>query len=66
MTLDEFLKYCKTEYKGKTVRVFVGCMTIYKGSLHVIYTHKWIKVKPYLNCKVLDHKVINDTVVITI
>lgn len=66
MTLGELLTYCKDKRKHKTVRVFAGCITLYKGNPSVISMSEWAKVQPYFNCKVVKHKVINDTIVITI
>lgn len=66
MTLGEFLNYCKTKCKDKTVRVFAGCMAIYKGNPSVMSIHEWVKIHPYFNCEVLDRSVINDTIVVTI
>ena len=64
MTLANLLT--KAKKHGSTVRVFAGCMTIYKGNPSVISVSEWIKVQPYFNCKILNHKVMNDTIVITI
>lgn len=66
MTLSGLLSYCKEKRKYKTVRVFAGCMTLYNGKPSIISVGEWTKLHPYFNCKVLDQKVINDTIVITI
>lgn len=66
MTLGEFLTHCRTKCKHKTVRVFAGCMTIYKGNPSVIFMREWVKVQPYFHCKVLGQKIINDTIVVVI
>lgn len=66
MTLGELLTKCKDKCKNKTVRVFTGCMTVYKGNPSVISMHEWVKVHPYFNCEVLGRRIINDTIVVTI
>ena len=66
MTLADFLTYCKDKCKNKIVRVFVGCTTIYKGNPSTISMHEWVKVHPYFKCKIIDRKVINGTIVVTI
>lgn len=66
MTLSKLLTYCKRKCKNKTVRVFAGCMTLYNGNPSTISTHEWVKLHPYFNCKVIDRKVIGDTIVVTI
>lgn len=66
MTLGELLTYCKDKCKKKTVRVFAGCMTLYKGNPSAISMHEWVKLHPYFNCKVIDRKVIDNTIVVII
>ena len=66
MTLGELLTKCKKTRRGTPVRVFVGCMTLYKGNLSIISMGDWIKLHPYFNCKVADCGMIRDTFVITL
>ena len=66
MTLGELLTYCRDKRKHKIVRVFAGCMTLYNGNPSVVFVSEWVKVQPYFKCKVLNHRVINDTIVVTI
>ena len=66
MTLGELLTYCKDKRRGKTVRVFVGCMTIFNGDPSVMSMKDWVKLHPYFNCKVADQGTIRNTFVITL
>lgn len=66
MTLGELLTECKNKRRGKIVRVFAGCMTLYKGIPSVITKHDWVKLHPYFDCEVLNKGVIGNTFVITI
>lgn len=64
MTLGELLTQCKSIRKDKTIRVFVGCMTLFNGNPAVMSMSDWVKLHPYFNCKVLNKRVINNTFVI--
>lgn len=64
MTLANLLT--KAKKHGSTVRVFAGCMTLYNGKPSIISMGEWVKLHPYFKCKVLNSKVINGTIVVTI
>lgn len=64
MTLANLL--AKAKKHGSTVRVFAGCMTLYNGKPSVISVGEWTKLHPYFKCKILNHKVINNTIVVAI
>ena len=66
MTLGELLTECKNTRHDKVVRVFVGCMTIFKGIPSNISVRDWVKLSPYFNCKVADYRTIRNTFVITL
>ena len=66
MTLGELLTECKNTRRDKVVRVFVGCMTIFKGIPANISVRDWVKLNPYFNCKVADKGMIGSTFVITL
>ena len=66
MTLAELLTECKNTRKHTPIRVFVGCMTIFNGTVSVMSLSQWIKLYPYFKCKVLNKRMINDTFVVTI
>lgn len=66
MTLGELLTECKKIRHNTYVRVFVGCTTLYKGTLNVISVQDWVKLSPYFNCNVSSKGMIRDTFVITL
>ena len=66
MTLGELLTKCKNTRRDKKVRVFAGCMTIFKGIPANISVRDWVKLSPYFNCKVADYRTIRNTFVITL
>lgn len=66
MTLAELLTECKNVRRGKRVRVFAGCTTIFNGNPSVISMADWVKLHPYFNCKVADKGMIGNTFVITL
>ena len=66
MTLAELLTECKNTRRDKIVRVFVGCMTLYKGNPSNMSMKEWIKLHPYFNCQVASKGVIRNTFVITL
>lgn len=66
MTLAELLTECKNKRRGRVVRVFVGCMTLYKGNPANISVRDWVKLSPYFNCQVADNRMIRNTYVITL
>lgn len=66
MALSELLTQCKDTRRGKTVRVFVGCMTLFNGNPAVMSMSDWVKLYPYFNCKVFNQRTIEDTFVITL
>lgn len=66
MTLGELLTKCKTTRRGTFVRVFAGCMTIYKGDPSCMTIQQWTKLHPYFNCKVANKGMVRNTFVITI
>lgn len=66
MTLSELLTECTNKRRGKIVRVFVGCMTLYKGIPSNMSMKDWVKLSPYFDCKVADKGVIGNTFVITL
>lgn len=66
MTLGELLTQCKNVRRGRRVRVFVGCMTVYNGNLIAMNTSEWVKLSPYFNHKVFNNRMIEDTFVITL
>lgn len=61
MTLGELLTQCKDKRRGRTVRVFVGCMTIFNGNPSVMCIADWVRLHPYFNCKVLNQRMVNNT-----
>ena len=66
MTLGELLTQCKDKRRGITVRVFVGCMTLFNGDPSNISVAAWIKLYPYFKCKVLNQCMIRNAFVITL
>lgn len=66
MTLGELLTECKNTRRDKVVRVFVGCMTIFKGIPSNISARDWVNLSPYFNCKVSGCRTIGKTFVITL
>lgn len=66
MTLGELLTECKNKRRGQFVRVFAGCMTLYKGDPSTISMEAWAKLHPYFECEVVNKGVIRNTFVITL
>ena len=66
MTLGELLTECKNTRRDKVVRVFVGCMTLYRGIPANMSARAWVKLSTYFNCKVANKGMIGNTFVITL
>ena len=66
MTLAELLRQCTEVRRNTTVRVFAGCMTLYKGNPSNISAKEWTKLHPYFKCEVANKGMIGNTFVITI
>lgn len=64
MTLGELLTECTKVRKGKAVRVFAGCLTLFKGIPAEMSVSEWVKLHKYFDCKVLDKRTVNETFVI--
>lgn len=66
MTLGELLTQCKNKRRGRTVRVFVGCTTLFNGDPSNMSVRNWVKLHPYFKCKILNQSMIGNTFVITL